>query len=180
MSFGTGKDEFEMTFTSVRRTQKARIALFATLSACLVLTTGCNSMPSAHTIEPAVTKQKPQKVASRKKSNRKNQTRSVSVQPSLLSLSVTYTARVLVPRGSTIKIDISDRNGRVLESISTSTRTDAPPYSVSVPVANNPAYPLRVSTRLSSPIGHEFSRIINVTKSQAASKRPVQITLSIQ
>jgi hypothetical protein len=82
-----------------------------------------------------------------------------------LKLELTYSERVLVPRGSQIDVRIYDATGKMISTQQIRTKRDAPPYVVDVSIKDEATYPLRVEAHLVSSIGHKFSESIKVSKS---------------
>lgn len=148
------------------------------------MTVGCASMPADHTVKASVSK--PAAAKSRKSSRRtakavtSRSARSIYVQPKALTLNLTYKARVAVPKGSRIKIDVADKSGRVLRTVTSRTLTDGPPYAVRVPIEDVSSYPIRISTRLSSPVGHEFAGSLSLTRSQLEASQRIDVNMAIQ
>jgi hypothetical protein len=95
-----------------------------------------------------------------------------------LTLELTYSQRVLVPRGSLLAVQVSDAKSQPVFTRNIKTKTDAPPYTVVVPVKGSAVFPLTVKASLQSPVGHKFSRTVELAKSEQPSA-PVEIKMAL-
>ncbi|MDF0519030.1 hypothetical protein P0R31_17485 [Bradyrhizobium yuanmingense] len=84
-----------------------------------------------------------------------------------LNLELTYSQRILVPRGSDLAIKIQDAAGRNIFAKAVKTTQDAPPYVVTVPMKSSVAYPLTIDANLASKLGHHFNENVTLAESEA-------------
>ncbi len=95
-------------------------------------------------------------------------------------LQLTYSEKVLVPRGSKIEVSVHDASGKPVASIKTKTKHDAPPYVLEIPVRSAPTYPLKVDAELTSRIGHRFTESTEIEADATQNQTPVEIHLQKQ
>lgn len=103
---------------------------------------------------------------------------SESRKPNSLNLELTYSQRILVPRGSDLAIKVQDATGRSIFAKAVKTTQEAPPYSVTVPMKTSVAYPLTIGASLASKLGHHFNE--NVTLSESEVHGIIQIRMKPQ
>ena len=103
---------------------------------------------------------------------------SVSRTPNSLNLELTYSQRILVPRGSDLAIKIQDATGKSIFAKAVKTTQEAPPYIVTVPMKGSVAYPLTIDANLASKLGHHFNE--NVTLAESAVHGTIQIRMKPQ
>lgn len=106
-------------------------------------------------------------------------TKSRQPRASALNLSITYLARVAVPAGSDIKIDVSSSGGRAIASSTFKTRSETPPYAVAIDLPSRPQMPLKINVVLSSSFGHKLSGSATVSSATLKAGRPIPVTLDI-
>jgi hypothetical protein len=97
-----------------------------------------------------------------------------------LRLTLTYSEKILVPKGSELKINVQDSTGQTIFSNKIKTDHDAPPYRVEVPLRKDISYPLIVDAELLSKIGHRFSEHVNIVRSGLQGANTVTIRLQKQ
>src|ERR1700755_1384105 len=102
-------------------------------------------------------------------------THSLSRTPNSLNLELTYSQRILVPRGSDLAIKIQDATGKSIFAKAVKTTHDAPPYIVMVPVKTPVAYPLTIDANLASKLGHQFNENITLAESEAQGIIQIQL-----
>jgi uncharacterized lipoprotein YbaY len=97
----------------------------------------------------------------------------------VITVELDYAQRVLVPRGSKIKVVVRDAQERPIFSNNIKTMTDAPPYTLEIPFETSALFPLQVYASLESVIGHKFSQrflLQRVSKADA----PVKVMMQLE
>jgi uncharacterized lipoprotein YbaY len=95
-----------------------------------------------------------------------------------LKLELTYSQRILVPRGSDLTIKIQDATGKRIFAQAVKTTEDAPPYFVTVAMKTPVAYPLTIDANLASKLGHQFNE--NITLAESDVHEVIQIQMKPQ
>jgi hypothetical protein len=107
----------------------------------------------------------------------KGTSRAPAAAGNAVKLHLTYSERLLVPKGSEIGLTVRDANGTQIYAVKTATQRDAPPYLLEVPIKSRIAYPLKVDASLTSRIGHRFSESTEISESDASGRNAVEIRL---
>jgi hypothetical protein len=96
-----------------------------------------------------------------------------------VTFELTYAQRVLVPRGSSVEVVVTDASRKAVARCKVKTAKDAPPYKVVVPIGAAAVFPLQVEASLKSSIGQKFSNRIQLAEAVESAK-PVAISLNIE
>lgn len=86
----------------------------------------------------------------------------------VLTLNITYAARIRVPSGSLLNIRLSDAHNRKIEELAVRTQNDSGPYAIRVNVPATTVYPLRGAVLLTSTAGHRMRADVEITESGPA------------
>lgn len=97
----------------------------------------------------------------------------------VITVELNYAQRVLVPRGSKIKVVVRDAQERPIFSNNIKTMTDAPPYTLEIPFESSALFPLQVYASLESVIGHKFSRRFLLQRVSKADT-PVKVMMQLE
>ena len=96
---------------------------------------------------------------------------------SSFKIQLTYSEKLLVPRGSNVAVTITDAKGHKVTQLNSSTKQDAPPYLIEIPIKKTLAYPLTLDAELVSRIGHRFSERTTIDESSVQADAPIEIHL---
>jgi hypothetical protein len=99
---------------------------------------------------------------------------------SSVKLELKYAERILVPRGSELRVRVKDAKGQAVFAQKSATKHDAPPYQVEVPIRKTVAYPLTIEVSLVSRTGHRFSESLEFSQTDVEKPAPLQITMHMQ
>jgi hypothetical protein len=97
-----------------------------------------------------------------------------------LSIDLTYSERVRVPRGSKINLKINDASGKQLVLLKTSTRRDGPPYHLDIHLPPIESYPITINADLESRVGHRFMMDMELSKETIENGAPIVIHLNMR
>ena len=95
----------------------------------------------------------------------------------IFQLELIYLERILVPKGSQLKVHIEDADGRVAFDTTMTTEHDAPPYIVPIRICGGATFPLKIDTVLESRFGPRFSQSTALDQLAGNQSRNVKITL---
>jgi hypothetical protein len=93
-----------------------------------------------------------------------------------IKVQLDYFEKLLVPRGSKIEIALHDASGKKVATVKTTTRHDAPPYLVEIPIKAALTFPLKLDAELVSRVGHRFSESKEVDE-QLIQTQPLELHL---
>jgi hypothetical protein len=129
----------------------AGVALATSVSGCSTFLERLRAETSYHHADVKTQTQ----VSTVKPATKKEQRQFGSVGSNTLRLAVIFYERLLVPKGATLTITVTDAKGK---STSTEIKTSSGlPYRVDVPLGKATATPLDVAVTLKSPAGHVLS-----------------------
>ncbi len=106
-------------------------------------------------------------------------TGAVGSRAKVIRVELNYAQRVLVPRGSELRIVVRDAKDNRIFFDNIKTKTDAPPYMLEIPFGPSATFPLKVDASLKSVIGHKFSQRFQLQRVATATP-PVKVLMHLE
>jgi hypothetical protein len=101
-------------------------------------------------------------------------------RPSTVTLNITYSERVAVPKGSMLLINVSNPSGAEKANKTVRTRSGGPPYSVKMQLPRADGVPLWVfDVVLQSTVGHRFSKKEVISSEALHGRTPIEVRLEL-